>query len=150
MKAPLHLATLVAGLLGFSGAHAQTQLPTRPILPQRADGAGRGVDINKVYTYVEQMPTLPNGGGFSAIAGAVQQAAVVPASDYVEGRVFVEFVVDRTGNVRDVTILRTPSPALGKAVLAAVAKLPKLKPGMQNGEATNVQLRMPIAVSVKP
>jgi protein TonB len=142
MKAPHYLVALIASLLSLS-AHAQT-------FPRPQDGGGKGVDANKVYDVVEQMPTLPDGGGFSAITAAVQQAAVVPASEYVEGRVFVAFVVDRTGKVRDVTILKTPSPALGKAVVAAVAKLPQLKPGMQNGVAANVRLQLTIAVSVKP
>jgi TonB family protein len=88
------------------------------------------------------MPTLPDGGGERAIAAALQQLLVLPAGAQATGLVSVEVIVDRTGKVRDAKLVQAPSPALGTALLAAVAKLPTLKPGQQNGQATNVRLRL--------
>lgn len=138
-------ASLSLGLLGLTiPANAQM------VMPQASDGGGKGVDPKKVYDVVEQMPTLPDGQDGRAIATAVQQALVLPAGEKAEGRVMVEFVVDRKGVAKDAKVLQTPSPALGKAMLAAVAKLPQFKPGMQNGEATNVRFRLPIFLSSRP
>ncbi|SFQ82559.1 TonB family C-terminal domain-containing protein [Hymenobacter arizonensis] len=110
-------------------------------MPQRSDGGGKGVDTKKVYDIVELMPALPNGNGGQAISTAIQQALVLPNGEKAEGRAQVEFVVDRKGRVRDVKVLQAPSPGVGKALLAAVAKLPHFTPGMQNGETTNVRIR---------
>jgi TonB family protein len=150
MKASLYLIILAAGLLNCPTAHAQSLPQPQTVMPRPEDGGGKGVDTKKVYDIVEQMPTLPNGSRFGSIPAAVQQAVVVPAGVAVEERVFVEFVVDRTGRVRDAKILKASSPAVGKAVLAAVAKLPQLKPGMQNGETTNVRLRLPVSLGPRP
>jgi len=150
MKAPLYFTALAAGLLSLSAVHAQTQPPIQPVLPKASDGGGKGVDTKKVYDVVEQMPTLPTGGGTQAIVTAVQQALVLPADEKTEGQVKVEFVVDRQGRVQEVKVLQSPSPALGKAVLAAVTKLPQFKPGKQNGETANVRFRLPIFVGPRP
>jgi TonB family protein len=147
MKQPAYFATLALAL-GLLGAPMLAN--AQAVLPQAADGGGKGVDPKKVYDVVEQMPTLPDGGGERAIAAAVQQLLVLPAGEQTTGLVSVEVIVDRTGKIRDAKVLQAPSPALGSAVLAAVAKLPTLKPGKQNGQATNVRLRLPIHVVAKP
>ncbi|MGI4738094.1 MAG: energy transducer TonB [Janthinobacterium lividum] len=100
---------------------------------------------NKAYTDVEQMPTLPGGGGSAAIRDAIYQNLVVP-SDVVEGRVFVRFVVNEEGAVITPTIVRRISPKTDAAVLAAVNKLPRLLPGKQNGRAVQVELTLPVNV----
>jgi hypothetical protein len=145
MKHYMYSAVLALGLLA-----TPTLANAQAVLPQAADGGGKGVDPKKVYDVVEQMPTLPAGGGERAIAAAVQQLLVLPAGEQTTGLVSVEVIVDRTGKVRDAKALQAPSPALGNAVLAAVAKLPTLKPGKQNGQATNVRLRLPIYIAARP
>ncbi|HEX8330860.1 MAG TPA: energy transducer TonB [Hymenobacter sp.] len=62
-------------------------------------------EADKVYTYVEQMPQLPGGGGNSAIVTAIQRATKYPPlalRNQVEGRVFVSFVVTSVGDVTSI------------------------------------------------
>lgn len=101
---------------------------------------------NKVYTYVEQMPTLPGGGGSAAILYAIYQHLVVPR-DAVEGRVFVRFVVNAEGAITTPFIVKGVSPKTDAAVLAAVNKLPRLLPGKQNGRAVQVEFTLPVSVA---
>jgi TonB family protein len=103
------------------------------------------VTPNKVFTYVEQMPTLPGGGGIAAIQSAIYQRLVVP-SDAVEGRVFVRFVVNVEGAVTSPSILKGVSPKADAAVLAAVSKLPHFLPGKQNGRPVQVEFTLPVNV----
>lgn len=110
---------------------------------------GKGVDIHKVYDVVEKMPTLPNGGGQQAIASLLQQTVLIPQGEKAEGQVIVQFIVDRKGKPDKIKIIKSPTPALGKAVESAVRKLPHLTPGMQNGVTTNVQLQMAVALTAK-
>lgn len=99
----------------------------------------------KVYTYVEQMPQLPGGGGNPAIVAAVQQRLVVPA-DAQEGRVFASFTVGPQGAVTDARIVKGLGPSTDAAVLAAVGKLPTFVPGKQNGRVVSVSYTVPVSI----
>lgn len=118
--------------------------------PDLADLSGEGqrveeVTPNKVFTYVEQMPVLPGGGGSAAILAAIYQHLVVP-SDAVEGKVFVRFVVNAEGAVTRPTIVKKISPMTDAAVLAAVNQLPRFLPGKQNGRTVQVEFTLPVTV----
>ncbi|UYZ61995.1 energy transducer TonB [Hymenobacter weizhouensis] len=103
----------------------------------------------KVYTYVEQMPTVRGAVGPStaAISAALQTALQLPA-DVVSGRsggtVYVSFVVRPDSSATDAKVVRSLCSACDEAALAAVRGLPKLVPGKQNGRPVSVQLTMPV------
>ncbi|WP_083325922.1 energy transducer TonB [Hymenobacter coccineus] len=100
-------------------------------------------DSAKVYTYVEQMPQLPDGGGNAAIIAAIQ-ARVAPAGG-CGGKVFVYFVVGPSGTVKDAKVIKGPDGGCNAAVLAAVGKLPRFRSGKQNGKPVAVCYTLPIA-----
>ncbi len=62
----------------------------------------------------------------------------------ITGRVFVSFVVDKTGNVTKVKILRGVDKYLDAEAVRVVQSMPKFKPGKQRGKAVNVQYNVPI------
>ncbi|RSK42754.1 TonB family protein [Hymenobacter perfusus] len=108
-------------------------IPPAPTLPKPEE---------KVYTYVEQMPRLA-GTTEATIASALQAGLVLPkeiAQGTTEGRVFVSFVVGLEGKAEDAKVVRSLCPACDAAALAAVASLPRLEPGRQNGNIVRVQL----------
>ena len=100
-----------------------------------------------VYTYVEQMPQLPGGGGAMAISMAVQKNVVYPPQAlhaHVEGRVFVSFTVAASGSVVDVAVVKGIHPSCDSAVMKAVHQLPRFTPGRQAGRAVAVQFTVPV------
>lgn len=102
---------------------------------------------NRVYTYAEQMPQLPTGGGDYAILAAVQKNLVYPEAakqTKVEGRVFVKFVIGADGVVRDVQAAKGLGSGCDEAAVAAVRQLPILKPGKQNGCPVAVAYTLPV------
>ena len=107
-------------------------------------------DPKKVYTYVEQMPQLPSGGGYQAIAKAIQTNVVLPASAGAtcQGRVFISFVVRADGAVVKPNIVKGLASTCDAAVLTAVRQLPRFIPGMQNGEKVAVSVTIPIMLPV--
>jgi len=108
-------------------------IPPAPTLPKPEE---------KVYTYVEQMPRLA-GTTEATIASALQAGLVLPkeiVQGTTEGRVFVSFVVGLEGKAEDAKVVRSLCPACDAAALAAVASLPRLEPGRQNGKTVRVQL----------
>ncbi|WP_230687729.1 energy transducer TonB [Hymenobacter ruricola] len=107
---------------------------------------------NKVYTYVEQMPTLPGGGGNAAIVAAIQKATKYPPlalRNQVEGRIFVSFTVNAQGDVSDVKVVKGLGSGLDEETIRAVKTLPKFIPGKQNGRAVSVSFTVPITFKIQ-
>jgi protein TonB len=99
----------------------------------------------KVFEAVEQNPEFP--GGVEALYKWLSDNINYPAAaaeEIIQGRVVVRFVVSKTGEVSQVTILRGKHPALDKEALRVVKKLPRFIPGKQNGQAVNVWYTLPV------
>ena len=101
----------------------------------------------KVYTYVEQMPELPGGGGNAAIVTLIQQRVAYPPRAmraHAEGRVFVSFTVATTGLVGDVAVVKGIRSDCDSAVVQAVKQLPRFEPGRQVGRPVPVRFTVPV------
>ena len=62
----------------------------------------------------------------------------------ITGRVFVSFVVDKTGKITQVKALRGVDKYLDAEAIRVVQSMPKFKPGKQKGKYVNVQYSVPI------
>jgi TonB family protein len=67
----------------------------------------------------------------------------------VQGKVYVRFIVTKTGDVDSVTVQRGVDPSLDAEAVRVVKALPKWKPGMQRGVPVNVYYTVPINFSLK-
>ena len=117
----------------------------RPAAAQRYDQYA--IDTTQIFNYVDQMPTLPNGGGNLALVKAVQQQVKLPIEvreGRTEGRVFVRVVVGVSGVARQAAIIQSLSPACDAAALAAVKKIPRLRPALYQGQPVAVLLTVPV------
>jgi protein TonB len=104
----------------------------------------------EVFQVVEQMPEFP--GGSTALTQWLVKNLEYPEmarEQGIEGKVFVQFTVYSTGVCGNYTILRSPSPILSNAALKTMKKMPKWKPGMQNGKAVNTIMRLPISYKLQ-
>lgn len=107
---------------------------------------------SKVYTYVEQMPALPGGGGMGAIVSAIQKNVRYPAVDLrnqVEGRVFASFTVDENGDISDVKIVKGLSSTIDAETIRSIKALPKFIPGKQNGRSVKVSFTVPVTYKIQ-
>jgi len=66
----------------------------------------------------------------------------------VEGRVILEFVVEKNGKVGRVKILKGLDKHIDKAAINVVEKLPEFTPGKQIGKAVPVKYTVPIKCSL--
>ena len=97
------------------------------------------------------MPTL-GGRGNNVIVAAGQRAVRYPMEALraqKTEKVFVRLMVDEVDFVRNVRIVKTPSPLFNQAVLAAVASLGRLNPGEQGGEPVDVFYTVPITFAIR-
>ena len=135
----LRTGVIVAALL--AGKPALAQHPVQQ--PASSDTVETG---GKIYTFVDQMPTLPGGGGNATIVAAIMHFFVAPKHDETGGgSVNVEFIVTTKGAIDRSRILKAPSRALGQAVLDALQKLPRFKPGKHKGHLVPVRFTLRIS-----
>jgi len=118
-----------------------------PATAQTASAATAAAPIEKVYTFVEEMPQPPGGGGNVAIVRLIQQQVVYPRRAmlaHAEGRVFVSFTVAPTGLIEDVGITKGFRSDCDSVVLQAVKQLPRFEPGKQVGRPVPVRFTVPV------
>lgn len=99
-----------------------------------------------IFEVVEQMPEFPNGG----MAGLMQflskniKYPTIAQENGIQGRVTVQFVVNKDGSIVDAKVLRGVDPYLDKEALRVVNSMPKWKPGMQRGKPVRVKYTVPV------
>ena len=104
----------------------------------------------KVYNSVEQMPEFP--GGAAAMMRYLQENIKYPpeaAKNNIEGRVIVQFVIDETGQVGEVKVVRPVSEELDAEAVRVVKTFPKFEPGRQDGEAVSVWYTLPVMFKIQ-
>lgn len=100
---------------------------------------------NKVFDIVEQQPLFP--GGPAALLKYLSENTkypVVAQENGVQGRVTVQFVVEKDGSISDVHVLRGVDPSLDKEAVRVVKSMPRWTPGKQNGITVRVNYRVPV------
>ncbi|MBO6793386.1 MAG: energy transducer TonB [Balneolaceae bacterium] len=99
---------------------------------------------DEIFVVVEQPPELIGG-----IAG-VQKRIVYPELALkvgIEGRVVVQFVVDKEGTVVNPVVMRGIGGGCDEEAIRAV-KLAKFQPGMQRGRPVAVRYSLPITFKI--
>ncbi|MFW6277092.1 MAG: energy transducer TonB [Prolixibacteraceae bacterium] len=100
---------------------------------------------SKVFFIVEDMPEFP--GGEMALRKYIANAIkypVIAQENGIQGKVYVQFVVEKDGSIQDARIARGVDPSLDKEALRVVNTLPKWKPGQQRGKPVRVSYTVPI------
>ena len=98
-----------------------------------------------VYSTVEQMPMFP--GGMQAameFLGKNMKYPVAAQKAKIEGRVIVQFVVDKDGSITKAQVVNSVSPELDAEAIRVVNLMPKWNPGKQRGQEVPVMFTMPI------
>ncbi len=123
-------------------ADEKTVIDVAPIIKQEEEKA----EESQVFFIVEDMPEFP-GGELALrkfIANAIKYP-VIAQENGIQGKVYVNFVVDKDGSITNAKIARGVDPSLDKEALRVVNSLPKWKPGMQRGKPVKVSYTVPIS-----
>ena len=100
----------------------------------------------KPFDVVEQMPEFP--GGQEALMQFLRQEVKYPKEafkDGVQGRVVVQFVVEKDGSISEVEVVKKVNEHLDAEAVRVVNAMPKWKPGKQKGENVRVKYTLPIS-----
>ena len=102
-------------------------------------------DENEIFKSVEQMPLYV--GGDVALMKYIDSHIQYPpeaAKNNIQGRVILQFVVDKTGEIGEVKVVRSVDKDLDKEAVRLIKTLPKFIPGRQNGQAVAVWYTLPV------
>jgi len=99
----------------------------------------------EIFVVVEDQPTLI--GGLAGLQSRIEYPRTAQKAG-IDGRVFVQFVVDENGDVINPTVIRGRHPLLDEEALRVI-KTAKFEPGRQRGKAVKVQMAMPVTFVLK-
>jgi protein TonB len=100
---------------------------------------------DEIFDIVEDQPTPP--GGMSAFYKYVGKSIKYPNQARrmgIEGRVFVQFVVDKKGNLTDVKAIKGIGAGCDLEAVRIIKGATKWKPGKQRGRPVKVRMILPI------
>jgi len=94
---------------------------------------------------IDPMPEFP--GGKEKMTEFLNSNLIYPKKamkDKLEGKVVLSFVVDRTGEIKNIVVLKSVRNDLDKEAIRVVKAMPQWKAGAQNGNPVQVQYSIPI------
>jgi protein TonB len=101
--------------------------------------------VDEIFTIVEQQPEPV--GGFAAFYKYVGENLKYPRlaeQSFIQGRVYLEFVVERDGTLTDIKVMKGIGGGCDEEACRIIAGAPKWKPGKQRGRPVRVKMVMPI------
>lgn len=114
-------------------------------------GQTSGQDEMIPFAMVEQKPTF-QGGDANTFTEWVFSQIVYPKEAQkhgVQGRVTLKFMIDTTGTVKNVQVLRGVDSSLDKEAKRVISMSPKWEPGRIKGKPVNVVYTYPVVFSLK-
>lgn len=110
-------------------------------------------DVEKeeeIFVFVEEQPSFPGGDEelYKFLAENIQYPALARENN-VEGKVFVQFVVEKNGSITQVKLVKDIGSGCGQEAMRVVKSMPKWKPGKQRGTAVRSQFTLPIRFKLR-
>ena len=103
------------------------------------------VDENGIHQVCEEMPEFP--GGMQECMKWLGKNIKYPTTAQekgIQGRVIMQFVVERDGSITEPKVVRGVDPDLDKEALRVISIMPNWKPGKHKGEAVRVKYTLPV------
>ena len=104
----------------------------------------------QIFKSVEQMPTFPGGEAalMKYLSSHIQYPAMAQENN-VQGRVVLQFVVEKDGRVGEVKVVRSVDKDLDREAVRVCKTLPKFTPGRQNGQPVRVWYTLPVSFKLQ-
>ena len=104
----------------------------------------------KTFEVVEQMPAFP--GGDAALMKYLSENIKYPkAAEKAgeQGRVVVNFIVEKDGAISNVNVVRSVTPTLDAEAVRVIKAMPKWVPGKQDGQFVRVKYNVPVSFKLQ-
>lgn len=103
------------------------------------------------FMLVEEKPSF-NGGDANQFSAWVNKRLVYPEiakENGVQGRVTLQFTIEKDGSLTKIKVLRGVDPSLDKEAVRVVSSSPKWKPGKQRDRAVPVTYTFPVIFQLR-
>lgn len=96
-------------------------------------------------TCVESMPSFPGGDIelFKYLKKNIRYPSAAQMSG-IHGRVICQFLVDKDGSIKEITVIRGVDPILDAEAVRVLQSMPRWIPGKQRGKEVSVKYTLPI------
>ncbi len=102
-------------------------------------------ETEEIFTIVEDPCEFPGGmGKLNKYLRDNIEYPEIAQENGIQGRVIVEFVVEKNGKPSQVKVLRGVDPALDKEAIRVVKNMPAWKPGKQQGKPVRQRFTLPV------
>lgn len=104
-------------------------------------------DVTLFHGVVEQQPRFMNGGQeeFLKYVGSKLKYPSLARRIGIEGKVFVQFVVDKSGKMTDIEVVKGIGAGCDEEVLRVLNDAPAWEAGKQRGKPVKVRMIVPVA-----
>ena len=105
-----------------------------------------GSNEDEIFPVAEQMPTFP--GGDEALFKYLSENIKYPPlaiEQGIQGKVIVQFVVNKDGSIVDPKVVRSLDPSCDKEALRVIKNMPKWNPGRNMGRPVRVKFTAPVS-----
>lgn len=116
------------------------------IVNELPDKDKNATNDDPIYTAVQEAPRFP--GGEAEIYKFLSKNTRYPAKaaqNNIQGRVVVQFVIEKDGSIGEVKIVRSVDPDLDKEAMRVIKSMPKFTPGKQNGQNVRCWYNIPVS-----
>jgi len=122
---------------GIDASLTEPEAPSAPVLEEPKEEAP--------FTYVEQMPTFPDGeAALMKYLSANIKYPAIARENGISGSVIVQFVVAKDGTIKNAKVMRGIGGGCNEEALRVVNSMPNWKPGKHNGREVPVTFTLPI------
>ncbi|MDD2552698.1 MAG: TonB family protein, partial [Dysgonamonadaceae bacterium] len=131
---------------GEEGKNGVIEITTKPLYKVKSairEKLGDGPE--EIFVVVEDQPQFPGGTqAMMKYLGDNIKYPVEAQKNKIQGRVIVNFVVNKDGSLSDMKVVRGQDPLLDAEAIRVISTMPNWKPGMQRGQAVKVRYTLPI------
>lgn len=106
-------------------------------------------DTSQIHEAVEEAPEYP--GGMTEMYSFLGSNIIYPQyaqDNNIQGKVYVQFVVEKDGSITDVNVIKGVHAVLDKEAVRVISNMPNWKPGKQRGLKVRVRYTIPINFTI--
>jgi len=120
-------------------------------LPEIVDVSDVDEEVaDEIFLIVEEQPHPI--GGMAAFYSYINATIKYPSQARrmgIEGRVFVQFIIEKDGSISQVEVIRGISESCDAEAIKVVSSAPAWKPGKQRGVPVRVKMALPISFKLR-
>lgn len=103
-----------------------------------------------IIDFVQKAASFPGGEAeLMKFLGKELQYPQIAVENRIQGRVYIQFVVNKDGTIQDITLAKSVDKSIDQEALRVVKKMPKWIPAQQNNATCRSRYILPILFRLK-